>query len=220
MNQALFIRNPENSVLGKNIIQYSIKLIHENGFESFTFKKLAASIGTTEAGIYRYFENKHKLLLYISSCYWQLIHLQINHILSLKIKSKKKLEGAIEIMVSAKGIDCNYSYLNVSLLHQIVISEGSKTYLTKHVDSDNRQRFFKPYKELCASFALIISENNPSYKYPKSLSSTIIEMAHYQNYFMNKLPSLTDFAHQSEKNILDFLNDLAFKSIGIAKNKI
>ena len=33
MNQALFIRNPEQSELGKNIIQHSIQLIDKNGFE-------------------------------------------------------------------------------------------------------------------------------------------------------------------------------------------
>ncbi|HEX5023975.1 MAG TPA: TetR family transcriptional regulator, partial [Agriterribacter sp.] len=56
MNEALFLRNPEKSELGKKIIQHSIQLIYKNGFEVFTFKKLAEDIGTTEAGIYRYFE--------------------------------------------------------------------------------------------------------------------------------------------------------------------
>ena len=65
MNEKLFLRNPEETELGKNIIQQSIVLIHEIGFEAFTFKKLAAEIGTTEAGVYRYFENKHLLLIYI-----------------------------------------------------------------------------------------------------------------------------------------------------------
>ena len=62
MNESLFLRDPEQSELGKNIIKFSIELIQKNGFEAFTFKKLAEAIGTTEAGVYRYFENKHKLL--------------------------------------------------------------------------------------------------------------------------------------------------------------
>ena len=70
MNEKLFLRNPEETELGKNIIQRSIVLIHEIGFEAFTFKKLAAEIGTTEAGVYRYFENKHLLLIYIVDWYW------------------------------------------------------------------------------------------------------------------------------------------------------
>ena len=53
MNDALFLRNPEDSELGKKIIKHSIQLISKNGLEAFTFKKLAEDIGTTEAGIYR-----------------------------------------------------------------------------------------------------------------------------------------------------------------------
>ncbi len=77
MNEALFLRNPEQSELGKNIINHSTRLIFKNGFEAFTFKKLAEEIGTTEASIYRYFENKHKLLLYLSAWYWGWLEFQI-----------------------------------------------------------------------------------------------------------------------------------------------
>ena len=41
MNPSLYLRDPEQSELGKNIIKFSIELIHKFGFESFTFKKLA-----------------------------------------------------------------------------------------------------------------------------------------------------------------------------------
>ena len=47
MNEKLFLRNPEQSELGKKIIMHSIRLIHKNGFEAFTFKKLAEEVGTT-----------------------------------------------------------------------------------------------------------------------------------------------------------------------------
>ena len=67
MNEKLFLRNPEYTELGKKLIQHSINLIHKKGFEDFTFKKLAEDVGTTEASVYRYFENKHKLLIYITS---------------------------------------------------------------------------------------------------------------------------------------------------------
>jgi len=45
MNQTLFLRDPEQSELGRNIIKHSIQLIDKTGFESFTFKKLAEAIG-------------------------------------------------------------------------------------------------------------------------------------------------------------------------------
>ncbi|MGK0414670.1 MAG: AcrR family transcriptional regulator, partial [Polaribacter sp.] len=63
----IYIKDPETSDLGKRIIENSILLIYEIGFESFTFKKLGKKIGSNESSIYRYFESKHKLLLYLSS---------------------------------------------------------------------------------------------------------------------------------------------------------
>ncbi|CAN5132472.1 TetR/AcrR family transcriptional regulator [soil metagenome] len=214
MNEALYLRNPADSDLGKKIIMGSIELIDSNGFEAFTFKKLAEYIGTTEAGIYRYFENKHRLLIYLVAWYWSWLEYQINYSTNNVEEPKTKLEKAITLLGSTVQDDHRTSYVNESVLHRIVISEGSKAYLTKHVDEDNKHKFFKPYKDLCSLLGNIILEYNPEYKYPKSLASTIIEMAHFQNFFMHNLPSLTDFgAKKDEAEIIAFLNDLAFKSI-------
>lgn len=70
INDKIYIKDPESSSLGKRIIEYSILMIDTMGFESFTFKKLGEKIGSNESSIYRYFENKHKLLLYLTSWYW------------------------------------------------------------------------------------------------------------------------------------------------------
>ena len=71
LNENLYIRDPQESELGKKIIQFSIVLIEDIGFEAFTFKKLAQKINSTEASVYRYFENKHILLIYLVSWYWE-----------------------------------------------------------------------------------------------------------------------------------------------------
>jgi len=78
MNEKLFVRNPEQTDLGRKIIQSSIQMIHGHGFEAFTFKKLAEIIGSTEAGIYRYFENKHRLLIYLTAWYWSWLEFRVN----------------------------------------------------------------------------------------------------------------------------------------------
>ncbi|TDE29280.1 TetR/AcrR family transcriptional regulator [Flavobacterium ranwuense] len=214
MNEALFLRNPEQSELGKKIIRHSIELIYKNGFEAFTFKKLAKDIGTTEAGIYRYFENKHRLLLYLVAWYWSWLEYQISFHTNNINDPIIRLKMVIKLLATTVKDDKKTSYVNEGLLHQIVISEGSKAYLTKHVTEDNRHHFFKPYKDLCAVIGNLISECNPKYKYPKSLASTIIEMAHFQNFFMNNLPSLTDFGiNKDEAKIISFLDDLVFSSI-------
>lgn len=214
MNEALFIRNPQSTELGKNILKHGVKLIYKAGFETFTFKKLAEDIGTTEAGIYRYFENKHKLLVYLTAWYWGWLEFQISfHTNNIKDPTVK-LKRIIKILATAVEDNEQTSYINESLLHQIIIAEGSKAYLTKQVGEDNKQQFFKPYKDLCALIGNFISECSPKYKYPKSLASTIIEMAHFQNFFMNNLPSLTDFGKTKEESeIISFLNDLVFTSL-------
>nr|WP_315151279.1 TetR/AcrR family transcriptional regulator [uncultured Flavobacterium sp.] len=214
MNEALYLRNPENSELGKNILKHSIQLIYKTGFEVFTFKKLAEDIGTTEAGIYRYFENKHKLLVYLTAWYWGWLEFQISFHTNNIEDPLERLKRVIKLLATAVEDDEQTIHINESLLHQIIISEGSKAYLTKQVGEDNKQQFFKPYKDLCAVIGNIISECSPEYKYPKSLASTIIEMAHFQIFFMNNLPSLTDFSDTKEESeIIAFLNDLVFSSL-------
>lgn len=214
MNPSLYLRDPEQSELGKNIIKYSIELIHKNGFETFTFKKVAEAIGSTEAGVYRYFENKNRLLVYIISWYWGWLEFQI----VFQTKNLKdpiiKLKKVIKLLASTVEDDIMTGHVDESLLHQILISEGSKAYLTKQVGQDNKQQYFKPYKDLCNTIGEIILECNSKYKYPHSLASTIIEVSHLQNFFMHNLPSLTDFnKSKDEDQIITFINDLAFASI-------
>lgn len=214
MNEKLFLRNPEDTELGRKIIQHSIVLIHKIGFEAFTFKKLAEEIATTEAGIYRYFENKHRLLIYIVDWYWSWqeyrLIFQTNNIKNPEIKIKK----AIQLLSAHVEDDVTTEYINEKILNEIVMAEGAKSFLTKHVTEDNKAKLFKPYKDLCAKIASFIKEYNPKYKYPHSLASTIIEMAHSQKFYMQNLPSLTDFGiTKDEKKLVLFLEDLIFSSI-------
>ena len=66
----LYCKDPQSTELGKKIVLHSIKLISELGFEAFTFRKLSMQIDSTEASIYRYFDNKHRLLVYLIAWYW------------------------------------------------------------------------------------------------------------------------------------------------------
>ncbi|MFZ7146572.1 MAG: TetR/AcrR family transcriptional regulator, partial [Bacteroidota bacterium] len=89
-----------------------------------------------------------------------------------------------------------------------------KAYLTRNVTDDNKQQLFKPYKDLCGTVAAAILEYNPKYKYPRSLASSIIEMSHYQNFFMRNLPMLTDFGNaKDDRKVIMFLEDMVFASI-------
>lgn len=214
MNPSLFLRDPEQSELGRNIIKFSIELIQKNGFEAFTFKKVADAIGTTEASVYRYFENKHKLLVYIISWYWGWLQFQINYQTNNIIDPVVKMKMVIKMLATNVEDDVMTSHVDESKLHQILITEGSKAYLTNHVGEDNKQQFFKPYKELCNKVVDIILELNPKYKYPHSLASTIIEVAHLQIFFMNNLPSLTDFDKtQKVDQIVEYIDNMVFSTL-------
>ena len=63
VHSAIYIKDPETTELGRKILKESIILIDDIGFENFTFKKLGEKIGSNESSIYRYFENKHRLLI-------------------------------------------------------------------------------------------------------------------------------------------------------------
>ncbi len=111
INDKLYVKDPESSNLGKRIVEKSILMINDMGFESFTFKKLGQKIGSNESSIYRYFENKHKLLLYLASWYWGWLEYQLVFATISIPDANAKLERAIEIMTQATEIDLAiYSY--------------------------------------------------------------------------------------------------------------
>ena len=214
MNEHLFLRNPEESETGKKIIKHSILLINKYGFEAFTFRKLAIAAVTTEAVVYRYFENKHRLLMYIVSWYWSWQEYKVLFHTNNINEPKKKLKKIIQILAAQVQDDSTTEHVDERLLYEIVMREGAKAYLTRHVTEDNKHRLFKPYKDLCARIASVIIECNPKYKFPRSLASTILEMSHTQNFFMKYLPSLTDFRDiTNETATFNFLERLVFSAI-------
>lgn len=215
VNEKLYLKNPESSEIGKQIVKTGIDIIFSIGFEHFTFKKLAAEIKSTEATVYRYFENKHKLLLYILNWYWCymefLVMMRLQNISSKKEKLKIIVDLLTHELPDSEGqYDYNKKYLN-----HIVIAESSKAYLTHDVAEVNKTEAFKPYKDLCSKISDVIREYNPRYKYPKSLSTTIIETSHQQQFFSTNLPRLTDNTGKKNAEFTgQFIEDMLFKILG------
>ena len=220
MNDKLFLRNPEESELGRKIIHFSILLIHEIGFEAFTFRKLAQASGTTEASVYRYFENKHRLLLYLVDWYWSWQEYRLVFHTQNLPTHEKKVRKAIELMAARVDDDASTPHIPEPMLHDIVIREGAKAWLTRHVEKDNRDQLFKPYKDLCARIASFITSYAPDYAYPHSLATTIIEMAHSQNYYAQHLPALTDFEEGDKPaQVIRFIEDFVFAALGCGRRE-
>jgi len=218
MNEHLFLRDPEGSELGRNMIRHGIALFGEIGFEEATFRKLAERMGTKEASIYRYFENKHRLLVYMVAWYWQWLEYQVVIQTNNMQNPREKLERILRLLllndVVGSQVGNGAVGTDLKMLHSVVIREASKAYLTRHVTEDNRQQLFKPYKDLCARIAGVILEQQPKYPFARSLASTLIEAAHYQSFFRHNLPSLTDFgAAEDENQLQEFLRHLLFAAI-------
>lgn len=188
----IYIKDPESSDLGKRIIEHSILLIDDIGFDSFTFKKLGHKIGSNESSVYRYFESKHKLLLYLTSWYWAWIEYQMVFATHNISDSKEQLLKAIEVLTRTVEQDKTFSHINEVVLNRIIINEYSKSFLTKEVDSENKEGYFEVYKRLVIRLSEIIAKVNPNYNYPSSLASTVVEGALHQHFLKEHFKSLTD----------------------------
>ena len=209
INDKLYLKDPETSDLGKRIIQNSIYLIDEIGFESFTFKKLGEKIQSNESSIYRYFENKHKLLVYLSSWYWSWVEYNLIFETNNISNPNEKLEKAIRILTQKVEDDQKTPHIDESILNKIIISEFTKTLLTKEVDEENNEGFFLVYKRVIYRLIEMIEDANPEYPYAKSLASSIIEGTLHQNYLKNHFKTITNL---SEKDcITDFYLDIIKK---------
>jgi hypothetical protein len=110
---------------------------------------------------------------------------------------------------STGQFDYNKKYLN-----HIVITESNKVYMVKEVAKINKDEVFKPYKDLCAKIASVISDYKPTYKYPRSLSSTLIETAQHQQFFKSYLPKLTDSPAGKDTDFVNkFITDFLFRTL-------
>lgn len=213
LNEKLYLKDPQETTLGKNIIKDSILLIEEIGFEAFTFKKLALKMSSTEASVYRYFENKHMLLLYLVCWYWEWVSFLIDMNTRNIMDPKERLRIIIHTLIFASKENPSIEYVNESVLHRLIISEGSKAYHIKSVDQENKEGFFKDYKALTAKVAGVISEINPDFPYPRALASNLFEMANNHIYFAQHLPRLTDVTVENEDfaEVEEMLEHFAFK---------
>ena len=192
VNDKLYVKNPETSALGKKIIEHSILMIDQIGFENFTFKKLGESIGSNESSIYRYFESKHKLLLYLSSWYWGWMEYKLVFATNNIVNPLEKLKKAIAIVTEKIEDDSTTAHINESILNKIIIAEFTKTLLTKEVDEENKVGFFLVYKRVINRIIEMILAVNPEYKFAKSLSSSIVEGALHQHFLKDHLKTITN----------------------------
>lgn len=204
--EAIALRNPQATQLGQRIIEGSIFLIDELGFEQFTFKKLAQSVGTTEASVYRYFASKQKLLLYLINWYWG--RLECRLLLESQGGSvKERLDKALDLMLILKAT--SMSFASEKRLQRIVIHEAPKVFLTKAVDADHQTGYHAIYTEIVRYVSDLVRAYQPACKYPEMLVSTLLEGSLQQRFFSEHLPEVTN-AFEQEDAVAVFYKQLFF----------
>jgi len=208
----LFVKNPDETALGRKIISKSIELLAELGYEQTTFKKIGLAIDSTEASVYRYFQNKHQLLAYLMNWYWGWLEVKMAQEFIVLNAPEEKLRKAIELLVLPMDQDQRIPHIDETLLQRMVVAEYPKIYLTKEVDSENQEGYFLGYKRVCDTLTLIALQINPEYPYPHSLFATVVEAAQSQQFFSAHLPRLSD-SKSGTYDIVDFLTHMTLKTI-------
>ncbi|WGD34504.1 TetR/AcrR family transcriptional regulator [Olleya sp. YS] len=217
INDKIYLKDPESSDLGKRIVENSILLIDQIGFDAYTFKKLGTKIGSNESSVYRYFESKHKLLIYLTSWYWSWLEYQLVFATNSIADPKEKIEKAITILSQTATLDSNFSHIDEVILKRIVINEYSKSYLTKEVDKENKDGYFLIYKRLVTRLHDMILTIDNSYKYPFSLASTVIDGALHQHFLKDHFTTISDL--KASDTPINYFKDLVFKTLNISTNE-
>lgn len=215
VDEHLYLKDPTSSDLGERIVEHGILMLDEIGLEEFTFRKLAQRIDTTEAGVYRYFRNKHRFLLYLTSWYWSWMEHRLHVATASATDENDRLRRALATLTQAIVNDEATPRIDEAALYRVVVAESSKAYLHHDVDAANREGVFRSYKRLCRAVADMIVAVNPTYPYPVALVSTVVESSHMQKHFAEHLPSLTEVSHaDADRSTTAFLTDLVFRTIG------
>ena len=145
VSDELYIKDPESSVLGKKIVSHSIQMIDELGFEAFTFKKLGMAIGSPESSIYRYFDCKHSLLVYLYAWYWSWMEYRLVFAIINNNSATEKLKNAIDILCRPIEMDKTFEHIDEIILNRIIVEESTKVFHNKTVDEHNEKGSFQVF---------------------------------------------------------------------------
>lgn len=205
----VYVKDPTSSELGKSILREGIELINEIGLEAFTFKKLAQRLSTTESSIYRYFENKHKFLLYLINWYWGWLEYEVVISTTNLDDPRERLLRITEILCNPVSKDLRHQMLDLQLLHNIVIEEAPKIFFTKEVEVDNENGLFSGYKRVVSRLAETIAEANPAYPFQLTLATTVIEAINQQKFLGEHFPRMSNLSNTDER-LGEFINNMVF----------
>jgi len=200
-----YLKDPDSSETGRDIMVHGAAMMACGGIESFTFRKLAARAGITEATVYRYFSNKHQLLLFLLNRYWNALEykamletVHINNPLARLHRLAELLTGPVE--ETEKGEFAGHLYL-------IAMSESVKVHLGKETGTDWQKGMLNGYARITGLVAETLRTAHPEYPYPRAWAATFIDSAMQQQFLMRHLPELTE-VQSSPVSLTGFLLSL------------
>jgi AcrR family transcriptional regulator len=212
LHDALFQKDPSTSDVGREIIHKGAALVAREGLESFTFRKLASEMGSTESTIYRYFRNKQQLLQYLMSMYWSTLEWKIAFATANVENGVSGVDKLIEVLSDPLKNEVKTHSAHLFHLHNIAIRESAKTYdpeLTKKIQVG----YISAYSDLIERISKIITTAQPRYKYSRSIAVALVETAHHLSYFHSIHPDVVEPPTQGAlKQILHHIAFTAIKS--------
>jgi AcrR family transcriptional regulator len=121
VDEAFYIKDPMSSDLGESIVEHGILMLDDMGYETFTFRKLAERIGTTEASIYRYFKSKHRLLLYLTAWYWSWMEYRLQLATANVVSAEERLRLALRELTQRIQQDYSTPRIDEEALYRLVL---------------------------------------------------------------------------------------------------
>ena len=215
VTEPVYLKDPLATDLGRRIIEHSVRLIDELGLESFTFGKLAVALGTAESSIYRYFENKHRLLIYLVGWYWSWREYKLVFDTANIVDASVRLEKAIRSITEPVTDKGNFGYLDLRGLYRIAVSESGKAYMTKEVDDEHKEGCFSSFKRLCDRLRELIMDVRADHPYPSLMASNVVDGSMVQRYFAEHIPALSE--KNARNKIPDLFVALVFATINAPK---
>lgn len=213
VRERVYTKDPSGTELGHRIVEASIRLIDELGFEAFTMAKLAKGLGTAEASVYRYFANKHRLLVYLVDWYWAWREIKLAFDTANIADKRERLERGIRSVSGPITERGRHEYVDLQALYRIATNESAKAIFTKGVEPGDKDGHFGSFVRLSHRLRDLILEAKPGHAHAHDLAALVLEGTGSLRFFHEQLPALFGKPAKGQDAVSDLLVHLVFASI-------
>lgn len=203
VDKRLYVNDPFNSDLGRKIIAEGTVQLNQIGVEKFTFRKLAKKTSCTEAAVYRYFENKYKLLNYIISWYYGWLEYHIVFTVNQKEEPSEKIDKLIELLTEPVETDPNVKDISNKDVHELVIRENIKVIHTVITDEElDKQGYSFAFNNIINRIQSLLEQLSCDPKTSRSLASFIFFQSQQMSFLSRHRKTLVNNDHEGFKKYI------------------